>query len=121
MQIEIKIKAILKYWLPVFLYAGFIFYMSSIPNLTIPLPFPYIDKLVHIAEYAVFGWMLARALSYSFNRLTVIKLYLSVVLIGLSYGILDEFHQSFVVGRVCSLTDAIADLIGVALGTFLFL
>ena len=38
--------------------------------------------------------------------------------VGVLYGVLDEWHQSFVPGRVVSVADWVADIIGVVLGYF---
>jgi VanZ family protein len=40
--------------------------------------------------------------------------------LGVLYGVLDEWHQSFVPGRVVSVADWAADIIGVVLGYFAF-
>jgi VanZ family protein len=112
---------IFKLWLPVFLYAGFIFYMSSLPMAGMPPLFPYADKLIHLAEYTLLGWLLAQAIKYSFDKLDKTKLYYLVIFICFLYGISDEFHQSFVVTRTPSAWDVLADTIGGFLGAFLFL
>jgi len=112
---------IFKLWVPVVLYAGFIFYMSSLMMVGLPSLFPHADKLIHLAEYALFGWLLARALKYSFDKLDNAKLYYLVIFICLLYGVSDEFHQSFVATRLSSVWDVLADTLGGLLGVFLFL
>jgi VanZ family protein len=118
---QIKRIGFFKFWLPVILYAGFIFYMSGLPVVSLPVLFPHLDKVIHIAEYAIFGWLLARAIKYSFQNLNITRLYLIVVAASLIYGISDEFHQSFVVTRIPCAWDVLADAIGGLLGVFLFL
>ena len=59
------IKKFFRYWLPLYLYAGIIFYMSSLSH---PLPkvsIPYFDKFLHLIEYGVFGILAARAFKNS--------------------------------------------------------
>ncbi len=56
----------LRYWLPLFTYCLFIFFLSSYPN---PLPMPHLflgDKLLHIAEYSILGFLMARSI-FSLN------------------------------------------------------
>jgi VanZ family protein len=43
-----------------------------------------------------------------------------LLLIGVGYGALDEWHQSFVPGRELSAGDWVADSTGVMLGLLLF-
>lgn len=95
--------------------------MSSLPAITTPISFPHIDKIIHIAEYALFGLLLARAVKYSFSGLNNKKLYFIVLLITFLYGASDEFHQLFVATRACSGWDLFADVIGGVLGVYLLL
>ena len=104
------------YWLPVVVYCAAIFIQSSLPT-TRHLPqWPYLDKMLHAAAYALLGFLFFRALSggrLAGNRnLTLI---LSIILTGL-YGLSDEIHQSFVPGRAAEAADALADLAGGFLG-----
>jgi len=64
--------------------------------------------------FAVLGGTLAWGNVRSGSRLAS---YLMVGL-GVLYGVLDEWHQSFVPGRVVSVADWAADIIGVVLGYF---
>lgn len=74
------------------------------------------DKLFHIAEYAILGWLLARAVRAHYFKLEPLKFYIFIFLIGTSYGIFDEIHQLFVPNRIFSLWDIACDGIGVLLG-----
>lgn len=56
-----SIKLFINYWLPVLLYLGFIFFISSIPNLEIKV-IRFGDKFAHMLEYAILGYLLMRAL-----------------------------------------------------------
>lgn len=89
--------------------------------MTLPVSFPHIDKIIHIAEYALFGLLLARAVKYSFSSLNNKKLYFIVLLATFLYGASDEFHQLFVASRVCSGWDLLADTIGGLIGVYLLL
>ncbi len=48
-------------------------------------------------------------------------LFIFAFLISLSYGILDEIHQFFVKGRLCSLGDVGFDLMGISLAFLIYL
>ena len=95
-------------WAPVALWAGMIFVLSSIPDLTTGLgTFDLlVRKLAHAAEYAVLGALLARALGRDAVALAI----------GSLYAVTDEVHQSFVDGRVGSPLDWAIDTVGVGLG-----
>ncbi|MBU2637459.1 MAG: VanZ family protein [Nanoarchaeota archaeon] len=105
-----KIKGFVLYWLPVVLYASVIFYLSSLSQ---PLPagvsgYKYMDLILHALEYFVLSALLLRAFLYSsFKRPYVYAIVLSAL-----YGILDEVHQLFVIERVFSGYDMIADAVG---------
>jgi VanZ family protein len=104
--------SILSYWLPVVIYAGFIFTLSSVPGKNIPGLFPYQDVVFHFLEYAVFALLITRAMKGSYPRMARVKRLLLVVAFALGYALLDEFHQSFVPGRTASLADAAIDTAG---------
>jgi VanZ family protein len=70
------------------------------------------DKLVHLGLYAVLG----AALAFARARGTKTVSHLAMIAIGAAYGVSDEWHQSFVPGRVPSVGDWLADAAGVALG-----
>lgn len=113
-------KDFLKYWIPLYIYAGLIFYLSSVPK---PLPevgIPFFDKVLHICEYAVFGLLAARAFKHSSRRTLLENFKLLAILVSILYGISDEFHQGFVPERQFSIFDIIADGIGGTLGAFVY-
>jgi len=100
-------------WAPVVLWAGVIFGLSAIPSLSSGLGTwdEVLRKGAHIAEYAVLGMLLLRALSSV----------LPAFAIGVAYAITDEIHQHFVPGRHSSPFDVAFDACGVALGLLLLL
>ena len=79
-------------WLPVVVWAGVIFAFSSVPSLSTELGTwdTILRKLAHLAEYAVLGALLDRALRRS-------HLIVAVAVAGL-YAVTDEVHQLFVEG-----------------------
>jgi VanZ family protein len=69
-------------------------------------------KLGHFAEYAVLAFLARRALitsSRAYLRQHWFQLALLLVVI---YGLLDEFHQSFVPSRTASVYDSAVDIAG---------
>ena len=104
---------LIKLWVPVIVWAGVIFYFSSVPDLKTDLEFDFfLRKIAHIAEYFIFTFFLYRAFSGSSNLKTSRFLMCSVVF-SLLYAISDEIHQYFVAGRHCSIQDVLIDSIGI--------
>jgi VanZ family protein len=100
-------------WLPVAAWAGLIFALSSIPDLGTGLGGwdLMLRKAAHLAEYAILGALLARALQTAVLSWTWIAW-----VAGTAYAASDELHQMFVPGRQGSLLDLAIDSVGVALG-----
>jgi len=92
---------------------------SSIPPTPRP-PSVWRDLLhngAHIVAYAVLAgcWLLAqRAASLLTPAPGAWSVALRSVLLAIAYGVVDEWHQSFV-GRVCSVGDVLSDASGAAL------
>jgi VanZ family protein len=99
-------------WLPVVLWAGLIFTLSAVPSLDTGLGTwdLAVRKLAHLAEYAVLGGLLQRALGREPLAL----------LLGSAYAATDEIHQTFVAGRQGSPLDWVLDTAGVAAGVLLY-
>ncbi len=82
----------------------------------------YPDKMMHIALYAVFGFLLYLTLKSSSNPTLRNHAFIFAFIIGTAYGASDEFHQSFVPGRTASVWDLLADSIGLAIAlAFIFM
>ena len=97
-----------------------IYYSSAIPGENIPkIDIPNIDKLLHFVEYFILGALLVRAFSNSSDKVNFKLILLLSVLIASIYGLLDEFHQSFVPGRSPDIFDLFSDIIGSLLGALL--
>ena len=110
-----------RFWFPVILYSGIIFYVSSMPNVKIPLPGMQFDKILHIVAYVPFGFLLVRGICNT--KLSVSRgMLLGIVLLSsFLYGLSDEVHQSFVPGRSASIIDMIADTIGGVVGGYVYI
>ena len=76
-----------------------------------------IDLLFHFAEYSILGFLLFRSITS--DELLTFHPFYGTLLIGISFAILDEFHQSFVPGRHMSSIDIIFDSLGILFGTFI--
>ena len=63
-------------------------------------------KLAHFTEYAILGFLAARAFR-PYPRWFLISAVLIVV-----YALLDEYHQSFVPSRTASVFDSLIDMAG---------
>lgn len=104
---------------PTLFWAALIFTFSSIPNLKPPdVEISLQDKMVHLLEFLVLGFLLRRSFRQIWgDRFSVILL---TVAVGTLYGGLDEIHQSFVEGREASYGDFYADTLGIMLGHIVF-
>lgn len=107
-------------WLIVFGYAAGIFILSSSPNLPAPIPFAHADKLYHLVEYGVFGFLIVRALYSSREKLQGADIRMVAVIIALFYAVTDELHQYFVPGRTMELMDILSDGVGATIGQLFF-
>ncbi len=87
---------------------------SSIPGDAVPAVLVLTwDKLLHIAEYSVIGWLGYRAYHSELKDPGLL-----LMMFGDLFGCLDEAWQSIIPGRFPSHYDIIADGIGVILGVF---
>jgi len=123
-----------KYWLPVTLWMGFIYWMST-DTFSSQNTFPWVETLLrflvpkisfqelvflhtlirktaHVTEYFVFGLLLFRtfrggsASSWSWRQ----RLFALIIVV--LWAASDEFHQSFVSSRTASAVDVAVDTAG---------
>jgi VanZ family protein len=114
-------SAFFLYNLPPFVYAAFVFYLSSLPSWKIKAVSSIPDYLLHFAEYAVFAWLSLRFMKNITKGTINGKSNVIVIIILALFAISDEWHQSFVPGRFASVWDFIADLAGILGGTGIYL
>jgi VanZ family protein len=108
-----KLIKAFKLWGPVVIWAGIIFFFSSIPYLRTDLGYDFLlRKIAHIAEYFVLAFLLYRAFKGSFN-MDFLRLFMYPALFAFLYAVSDEIHQYFVLGRNCSLQDVLVDSAGI--------
>ena len=122
-------------WVIVALWAAVIFFMSAhtgsdfdgtgplaaikrwLVGLAAPVFGPdIVNVAAHFTEYLVFGGLLVLAARRTWPALGWGKLALVVIALASLYAVTDEFHQSFVPGRVCDPADWLTDTLGAALG-----
>lgn len=73
-----------------------------------------IRKTAHMTEYAILGFLLVGAMANPRRRSQ--SIFLMAFLVAVLYAASDEFHQYFVPGRACRLTDVGFDSAGAAVG-----
>lgn len=101
------------------MYVALIFFASSRPYLHAPGPdFQMKDKLAHAVEYGLLGWFAARAVRPVRHVHPGIEV-LWFVAMGAGIAGLDELFQGTVPGRLTDVTDWVADVTGLFLGTSL--
>jgi VanZ family protein len=95
-------------WLPVLVWAGVIFALSSIPSLSSGLGTwdTVLRKCAHMTEYAILAVLLLRATSS----------YTWAFGLAVAYAASDEVHQLFVRGRHGSPVDLAVDAVGALIG-----
>jgi VanZ family protein len=135
-----KLRAFLKYWLPVLIWMALIFSASAdshsyehssrffepflrwlfpqMPQVNIEEIHHLIRKCGHLTEYAILALLLWRALHLSKNNLPTWswpKVGGALLLVFL-YAASDEFHQRFVPTRTPLVSDVFIDTAGGAIG-----
>ena len=113
-------KKFISYFLPVIIWAGFIFAVSSTTGNKIPHLFAYQDIVFHIFEYAVFAWFIHRALKNYYPNLPNFRCFYLTVIVSIIYAISDELHQAYVPYRDPSALDAMIDTLGAIAGSLFF-
>ena len=80
---------------------------------------PIIRKLAHFSIYTVVGFAIMGFMC-TFDIRNIFKVVISLV-IGITYAITDEIHQSFTPGRYPSIIDVGIDSAGVITGIFILI
>lgn len=109
------------YVAPLLLYCLLIFWLSAQSDPGRLSPFAVPDKIAHLLEYTVFGFLLMRMLVYLKPERGVVQHLIWVLSGALLYGLGDEIHQYFVPGREFSWMDLLADGAGGYLGARLWM
>jgi len=103
------VKRALNRFVPPLLLMAVIFFLSAQPDLNSGLGAwdTGLRKLAHMVEFGLLWWLWWRALGFGSP--------VGGVLIAVAYAASDEFHQSFVDGRIGSPFDVLIDAAGVAI------
>jgi VanZ family protein len=93
-------------------YCLFIYWLSDQSSLKSPFDFgfDFQDKLYHAGAYSIMGLLAWRCFKHLISTPIILAL-LSIAFCSL-YGLSDEWHQSFIVGRESDIADWLADTSG---------
>jgi len=69
-------------------------------------------KIAHLTEYAILGFLAARAFRTSPVAAIRARWFLISVALIVVYALFDEYHQSFVPSRTASIFDSLIDMVG---------
>lgn len=105
----------LRLWGPVAAYLAVIFYLSSLPDPS--LPAGTTDKSWHAVGYMGLAMLICRALAGGLGRLVTPRVAVIAMAVAIGYGVSDELHQALVPGRSPDVNDLVADTIGACAGT----
>ena len=115
----------MKHYLPPLMLMVLIFILSSIPmdgeseHLKFLMELkPTVQNLLHIPLFGLLAYLWLNALTK--NGCPAKKKLIITIIITVSYGLLDEFHQTFVPGRHGSLIDILLNLVGILMGILFF-
>ena len=111
---------VLLYWVPVALYAGTIFFLSTQSHPEDQLPSFLLedvsDKVLHAVEYGILSLLCYRAFRWAAGPAVARQAIVLAIVTASVYGFTDEVHQLFVPLREASWQDWLADTIGAAIG-----
>jgi VanZ family protein len=111
---------VLWYWVPVVLYAGTIFYLSSQSHPEEQLPSFLLeevsDKVLHTVEYGILSLLCYRAFRWAAGPAVARQAVVLAIVTASVYGLTDEVHQLFVPFRESGWQDWLADTIGAVIG-----
>jgi len=101
---------------------GTIFFLSHQPGTKLQFPDVFgLDKLAHGFMYATLAAAILYAAPRKAQLLQPWRTGVLIVFFCLLYGMTDEYHQSFIPGRVPSVGDIIADVAGASFLVYLWL
>lgn len=108
-------RRLARYWAPLLLWMGLIFWLSSRPASDLPkVSVPGADKVVHFVEFGGLGVLLQRALLFGGPGMSVGSAAAVAIAGAAAYGVSDELHQSLAPEkqRHASVGDVVADVLG---------
>lgn len=100
----------------IYLILIFIFSHMSSP----PVPFDFDSNYLHYPEYALFSFLLIRALHATAPGAPSFSNIVPALVLSSAWAVFDELHQAFVPQRVPDLTDLLHDSLGILAGVAAF-
>ena len=95
--------------------------LSLIPGIQLPdSPIQYSDIMVHVVMYLVLGLVILRESSIQFNGLTIRLKGIIFLLLIVYGGILEVLQETFIPGRYGSVSDFLANALGVFSGLIIY-
>lgn len=112
-----NLRQYLSAYVPIVLWTGFIFVLSS--QKTLPGPDLYawdfvFKKTAHVFVYFVLFLLIHRAM-HSLHIKNIIQASFVALFFSILYAFSDEFHQSFVPGRTSTIRDLLYDSLGISI------
>ena len=110
----------LKYIHLTIIYILIISLLSHTPNDNLPesdIGFSNIDKVFHFVEFFILGLLIKFSL-YEREISSQKAIVFTTIIFGFSLACIDELHQSFIRGRVCSVEDLLFDFLGISVSFF---
>ena len=110
----------LKYVHLTIIYILIISLLSHTPNGNLPesdIGFSNIDKIFHFVEFFILGLLIKFSL-YEREISSQKAIVFTTIIFGFSLACIDELHQSFIRGRVCSVDDLFFDFLGISFSFF---
>ncbi|CAG7856047.1 hypothetical protein MCAMS1_00392 [biofilm metagenome] len=104
-------------FLALLLYCALIFWLSNQPYLPVTELFENQDKFHHLMAYSIMGVLAWRNFRH-YLKSTFLLAVVSIAFCSL-YGLSDEWHQSFVPGRMADALDWLADTTGATVSVFI--
>jgi len=103
-------------WWSVAAWAALILVATTVhvPDVVLRAPVSWLDKLAHGTLYLVLGWLTGEAMCAA-GRCTA-RAGLVALAVASAFAALDEAHQAWLPGRVPSVGDWAADVIGATIG-----
>jgi len=119
-----KLSLVIRY-LPVLLFFLFILWIIVLADngshsilFKLVKTIPHGDKLGHIGLYGILTWLLNSALAFRTVQVKNYSLQWGAIVV-LSFALLEELSQSFFPNRTLDSVDALADIIGISLFSYL--
>ena len=109
-------------WMPVFVWACVIFFLSVLPfkkeapSFTL---FVHFDKIGHFLEYAVLSVLMVRGLRHDLRGFSRAGMFGFTLISAGAYGIVLELAQRFIPGRDPGVGDAVMNICGTLAGLFI--